>query len=128
MKCHVEDEAKNLCRIAHKKTPSMNEGLAKATVSCLSRMSWRAAADVGEVEELADMPLIIRGRLKLFQQEPRTVQEIMLMTLQLVVYHIAEWLKLPDTVTRCWYYYHQTGIDIPVTVQERENLTIWHQK
>ncbi len=35
----------------------MKEGLAKATVLCLGRMSWRESTIADEVEKLADIPI-----------------------------------------------------------------------
>ena len=45
----------------------MNEGLAKAAVLCLGRMSWRESTVAGEVEKLADMPAKVGNRLRFFQ-------------------------------------------------------------
>lgn len=102
--------------------PSMREVLAKATVLCLSRMSWSAAKLEGEVVELADMPARVENLLKLFCQEPPTVRKMMTTTLRLLAFGIAERLDFAETITRRWERYHATESGIPVTAEKVEDI------
>ena len=102
LKCHVEGEAQNLYRISHMTIPSMNKGLAKAMLLCFSIMSWRESTVGGEVEELADMPARVGKRLKIFQQEPPTLQDSMRTTLRFLIYRMSGRLQLAKIASYYW--------------------------
>lgn len=117
IKYDVECETQNLYRGTHMAIPSMNEGLAKATVLCLSKMSWRAATVVGgEVEELADMPARVESRLRSFQREPPAVQELITRTLSVIIYCIASRLQLAGIMRGYRHRYVLAGLGNPTLV------------
>lgn len=123
IKYQVEQAAQNLCRISHVFIPSMNKGLAQAIVLCLSKMSRRAtAAAGGDVEELADMPARVKSRVKIFEQEPPALQELILSTLRLLVDGIAKQLALTDIVKRCEHWYQLAKPETATPVPTKEDV------
>ena len=119
LRCYVNQAAYTLCRLSLPTTCYMDEGLAKAMVLCLSRISWNAAAAVGgEWEGLASATRV-QSRLKSFHQEPPSVQRMMVSTLKLLLCHAANRLKLTDTELRFRWFY-RSWVGFPVTVQEEE--------
>ena len=123
MKDHMEDEAKKLWQALHLQINSMSEALAKSTVFCLARISWRGSRlleVLGEENTVAELPEIVKGRLKLFQQEPQIVQEMVLATLKFLVCRIARHLGLPETALAYsrWFYRDRVGFPLSATQEE----------
>ena len=125
MKDYVEGEAKKLWQASHAQIHLMSKELAKSTILCLSRMSWRGSRSsevVGEEYIASDLSDIVKGRLKLFHQEPQSVQKMILATLELLVCRIAKRLNLPGTVPAASVSYHQNRFGISLTATEKQHF------
>lgn len=128
MKDHVEGEAKKLWKASHVQIHLMSKELAKSTILCLLRMSLRGTRPLellGEEYIASDLPDIVKGRLKLFQQEPQIVQKMILATLELLVCRIAKRLDLPGTVLAYWISYYQDRLGMSLTATEKQHLLNW---
>ena len=128
MKDHMEGEAKTLWKASHEQIHPMSKDLAKSTILCLSRMSWRGSRlleVLGEEYTVSDLPDIVKGRLELFQQEPLIVQKMILATLELLVCRIAKRLDLPGTVLAYSISYYQDRFGISLTAMEKQHLLNW---
>ncbi|CAF9934906.1 hypothetical protein IMSHALPRED_009884 [Imshaugia aleurites] len=121
---YVEEETENLyIGCSREMIPTMNQRSARAIVLCLSRMSWMASKDLGsEAEEPADMAARVETRLNLFQQEPPTLQELMVTTLMLLIYHIADRLHLADIVSMYLPRGPPAGFANPTPVQRADGF------
>ena len=128
MKVSMEREAKKLWKASQVQIYPMSKELAKSTVFCLSRMSWRGSRlleVLGEEYTVWDLPYIVMGRLKLFYQEPQIVQRMILATLELLVCRIASRLDLPETVLSYSIRYYRDRVGISLTVPEKQHLHNW---
>ena len=128
MKHYMEREAKKLWKASHVQIHPMSKELAKSTILCLSRMSWRGSRLLellGEEYTVSDLPDIIKGRLKLFQQEPHIVQKMIVAALELLVCRIARRLGLPETVLAYSIRYYRDRFGISLTATEKRHLHNW---
>ena len=128
MKVYMECEAKKLWKASHVQIQPMSKELAKSTILCLSRMSWRGSRlleVLGEEYNVSDLPDIVKGRLKLFQQEPQIVQKMILATLELLVCRIARRLGLPETALAYSVRYYRDRFGISLTATEKQHLHNW---
>ncbi|KAM0802377.1 hypothetical protein BDR22DRAFT_904769 [Usnea florida] len=124
-KDHMEGEAKMLWNAVHVQIPPMSKEMAKSTILCLSRMSWRGSRlleVLGEEYTVSDLPDIVKGRLKSFEEEPQIVQKIILTTLELLVCRLAKRLDLPETALSFSIWYCRERFGISLTVTEKQNL------
>lgn len=118
LKYNMEREAQKLERFSYNTMQSMNARSAKAMVLCLSRMSSRAATAVvsTEDEDREAMLARVENRLRIFRQQPRTLQNGMIRTLRLLIYRMAIRLQLDHIASeimtklllRCIFHY---GVD-----------------
>ena len=128
MKYQMEGDAKKLWKASHVQIHSMSKELAKSTILCLSRMSWRGSRlleVLGEEYTVSDLLDIVKGRLELFQQEPKIVQEMILATLELLVCRIARRLNLPETILIYLIGYYRDRFGIALTATEKQHLHNW---
>ena len=128
MKNRMEGDAKKLWKASNVQVHPMSKELAKSTMLCLSRMSWRGSRlleVLGEEYTALDLPDIVKGRLQLFQQEPQIVQKTILATLELLVCRIAKRLDLMETVLAYSISYYQDRFGISLTATERQHLLNW---
>lgn len=123
MKKHVEEDAGKLYRISQRAIPSMSEGLAKETALCFFRMSLNAAAAPGgQEEDLADMPARVENRLKLFRQEPLTLQKLMTATLGLLIVCLAKTLQFGEVLERHRHRHQRILIERSRPAQRAEDF------
>ena len=119
VKRQIEEDAQRLRRISFEGKLDMTGEQAKAMALGFSRMSWNAAALGGEAETYAEMSEVdrvtevrirVKNRLKFFRKEPATLQELMARTLTVLIFRIAQVLRLDFFVTRYQKFYLPAGM------------------
>ena len=116
VKRQMEEDAQRLCRISLVGNFDVTGEQAKAIILCFSRMSWNAAAGEGthaemsEVDRVAEVRMRVENRLKFFRRGPAALQELMGRILTVLIFRIAQALRLDLTVTAYQRFYLPPGI------------------
>ena len=120
VKRQTEEDAQRLRRISLVGNFEVTGEQAKAMVLCFSRMSWNAAAgeggearthaDMSEVDRFAEVRMRVENRLKFFRKGPAALQELMERILTVLIFRIAQALRLDVIVTAYQRFYLPPGI------------------
>ena len=126
VKRQMEEDAQRLRRISLEGNLDMTGEEAKAIALCFSRMSWNAAgeggeagtyAEMSEVDRVAEVRMRVENRLKFFRKEPAALQELMARTLTVLIFRIAQALRLDIFVTNYRKFYLPVGMASLMTAQ-----------
>lgn len=101
LKCKMERDARKLHKFSYEAIPSMNAQSAMAIVLGFSRISGRTAGGdscLSFDEMLAALPARVANRLQIFEQQPRTLQSLMITTVRLLVYRMAIGLEMDHSI------------------------------